>query len=121
MAKQSTLSIFGRTVVWDGLPLGGEVRAYDEALRSDKGEVHIIYALAVAILNLRQPASAGTVTPADLDGLPFSGQTTDDILTVIDAIREAMAGKKATAALRQTTQSRMTGGASGPPSAVTTP
>lgn len=96
MARERILNVFGRRVSFDGVPLGAEVRAYDEALRANEGkpsEVSIIYALALAVINyrLRPPT---LLTAADLDLMPLSAETVSGLRVVVQSIGEAMSGEK---------------------------
>lgn len=88
-----TLTLYGVKVVWDGIPLGGEVRAYDEATREKKGDLHIIEQMALTVLNMRRPASSDAYTLEKLRALPFNGDTVTSIYTVIAAIQGAMKGE----------------------------
>lgn len=119
-----TLTLYGVTVVWDGVPLGGEVRAYDEAIRAKGAELELIESLALTVLNLRRPASMEAFTREKLHALPFNGDTIHSLQVVTNAIQAVMKGEILGAVKPsgkpKPTRPRATGGASGQPSPGTT-
>lgn len=122
MAKERTLTLFGRRIAFDGVPLGAEVRAYDRALQANTGkgaDVAIVYALALACINyrLRPPT---LLTEADLDMLPLGYETVAGITVLVEAIKDAMTGEKKVMK-EKATPNPSTGNASLQHSAATTP
>ena len=116
------LTLYGVTVLWDGVPLGGEVRAYDEAQQRKGGDVELIESLSLAILNYRRPAASEPFTLDRLRTLPMDGSTVTSLREVVEAIQGVMKGEiRARTETRKRNPGRATGGASGQPSATTTP
>lgn len=118
--SDGTLTLYGVTVVWDGVPLGGEVRAYDEAMRAKAGDLDLIERLSLAVLNYRRPASEEAYTLDDLRALPLNGDTVTSLRAVVDAIQAVMKGEvMGRTVTTATRRPRRTGGASGSASPAT--
>lgn len=116
----ATLTLYGVEVVWDGVPLGGEVKAFDEAERQKMSDMEKIEHVSLAVLNLRRPVNDAAYTLDELRKMPLNGDTVSSLIDLQKAVSAVMTGEKLGTTTKTARRPRQTGTASGPPSAATT-
>lgn len=118
----ATMTLYGVEVVWDGVPLGAEVRAFDEAARQEMSPLEKLEHVALASLNVRRAAADALYTLEDLRNMPLNGDTVMSLLALQEAVGAVMKGEMVgtTNQTKRARRPRPTGPASGQPSAATT-
>lgn len=98
-SKPKNLRVCGLSVPFDGAARFAEMEAYDTALREGGSVFSLVRHMAPVIVNARlRPAVEFQLEPHT----PVDEDTSLAILTVAEAIREALNGPKVKAALEKT-------------------
>lgn len=92
--KTEKITIYGHEIVFEGFLLGGEIRVLGEAAQGGENlaGVEFLQKLAARSITLRTGKS---VTVDDLDREPFTPETMQGIMRLVEAGTEALAPKKA--------------------------